>query len=516
MPPAETATSLGGVMPPAVDLSAILAVLRIIRGWNQAKLAKEAGVRPATISDWERKKNPSLRTLERLLAIMGYPPGFIQRTFAFIEEARDATTGPVTAGELAQRVEAIATGVGRDVTDFVRAGLTRLVAQTTAIQERCRAPFLWERLRRYGTAERRAVVKESGDFRSWGLCELVCEESVKAAPHKPDRALELAELALLIAGLIPGDDHLLSELQSHAWAFVGNARRVGGNLPSADEAFSKSDELWPAGSLGGSGWLDPSRKLDLEASLRRSQGRLPQSIELLDRALALCPPEREASILVIKGKTLEDLGDYEGSVAALRRAASLIKEDDPRLALCVRFNLLVNLCFLGRHAEAAAGSGLVEVRDRTQQLGNDLDRVRLRWLEGRIAAGLGRSEEAIEALRQVRADFANRGIAYDTAVVTLELAVLLADFSRPSEVKDLARSTAPLFQAQGVHQGALAALSLFRKAAEDETLTVFLARDILDYLLKAQRDPELRFVLKNHEEKGREEKRSSRRGRSIT
>src|SRR3954467_79882 len=179
-------------MPPAVDSSSVpvdsstaLAVLRIIRRWSQATLAMEAGVRPAPISEWERKKNPTPRTLERLAVVMGYPPGFIQRTFAFIEEAQ-GNPGPATAGELAQRVEAIAAGVGRDVTDFVRAGLTRLVTQATAIQERCRAPFLWERLRRYGPAERRAVVKESVDFRSWALCELVCEESVKAAPDKPD------------------------------------------------------------------------------------------------------------------------------------------------------------------------------------------------------------------------------------------------------------------------------------------------------------------------------------------
>jgi hypothetical protein len=50
------------------------------------------------------------------------------------------------------------------------------------------------------------------------------------------------------------------------------------------------------------------------------------------------------------------------------------------------------------------------------------------WLEqGRIAAGLGRRAEAIAALRQVRTDFAARGIPYDAALATLDLAVLLLE-----------------------------------------------------------------------------------------
>ena len=51
----------------------------------------------------------------------------------------------------------------------------------------------------------------------------------------------------------------------------------------------------------------------------------------------------------------------------------------------------------------------------------------------------------------------------------------------------------PLFTAQKVHREALAALALFRQAAEREHVTAGLARDLLDFLLRARHDPSLRF-----------------------
>jgi hypothetical protein len=119
--------------------------------------------------------------------------------------------------------------------------------------------------------------------------------------------------------------------------------------------------------------------------------------------------------------------------------------------------------------------------------------LRLRWLEGRIDIGLGRTEKALAALSQVRTEFATRGIAYDAALVTLEGAVLYLQQGRIREVKTLVRQMTPIFQAQGVHREALAALKLFCEAAETESATVDLARRVLNYLFRAERDPSLQF-----------------------
>jgi hypothetical protein len=157
----------------------------------------------------------------------------------------------------------------------------------------------------------------------------------------------------------------------------------------------------------------------------------------------------------------------------------------------LRFNLAVNLCFLARYGEAE--TLLPRLRELAIGLGNNLDLLRLRWLEGRVIAGLGRRREAIETLSRVREELASLEIPFDVALVSLELAVLYLEAERIQEVKTLARQLRPIFQAQGVPREALAALKLFRDAAEREAVTLDLARRFVNYFHRAQFDPGIRF-----------------------
>ena len=56
----------------------------------------------------------------------------------------------------------------------------------------------------------------------------------------------LAGLARRVAERVP-TEAWRARLQGYAWAFTGNARRVQGNLPAADEAFLRAARLWPEG-----------------------------------------------------------------------------------------------------------------------------------------------------------------------------------------------------------------------------------------------------------------------------
>jgi transcriptional regulator with XRE-family HTH domain len=69
------------------EMSTVLAVLRLIRGWSQGELSRAAGIRASSISDYERgKKVPSQRTLERLMTAMGYPASFLPRVLEGVWE----------------------------------------------------------------------------------------------------------------------------------------------------------------------------------------------------------------------------------------------------------------------------------------------------------------------------------------------------------------------------------------------------------------------------------------------
>ena len=61
--------------------------------------------------------------------------------------------------------------------------------------------------------------------------------------------------------------------------------------------------------------------------------------------------------------------------------------------------------------------------------------LRRRWIEGRLAAGLGRFDEAEAAFRETRQGFIERGIGYDAALASLDLAALYASRGSLAEVK---------------------------------------------------------------------------------
>jgi hypothetical protein len=186
------------------------------------------------------------------------------------------------------------------------------------------------------------------------------------------------------------------------------------------------------------------------------------------------------------------MGEYERALEVLREAGPLVdRESEPRLWYKLHANWAVNACHVGRPEEGAAR--IAECRRIALELGDTIDLIRMTWLEGRIAAGLGRREEALALLAEARRRFAGEKMGYDVALALLEEAVLLLEEGRTAEVKALAADLQEVFAAKGVHREALAALELFHQAAEQEAATAELARRLLAYLFRARHDEALRF-----------------------
>lgn len=396
--------------------------------------------------------------------------------------------------------------VGGYLLDLHRAGLLPPVFSSVDIalaRSRADAPRLWERLAAFSPEQRAGLVRASRSFVSWGLCELLCEESRKRAAQAPDEALALAELAVLVADSIedgePAEERWGYQLRARAWAYLGNARRVGGDLPAAEQAFSMSDQWWEAGeaSIGDALGYGPVL-LDLKASLRTDQRRFAEALSLLDEAFqAYVEGDSEfrdqhsaGRILVHKAFVLAEMEELKEAVDILKQASTLIDaQRDPRLILCLRHNLLDNLARLRRYDEALAL--LPEVRALSQQLGTQLDQTRLRWVEARAAAGIGEREEARQRFEEVRRELLDRRLLFDAALVSLELAVLHLEEGRTAEVKQLAEEMVVIFHAQDVHREALAAIAVFRQAVALETATAEMVRRLALDLEKVRRGPEV-------------------------
>jgi transcriptional regulator with XRE-family HTH domain len=482
-------------VPPA--FSVVLTFLRAERGWTQKELADAVGISDKVLSFYERGRTHLPRPrLDSMAAAMGLRPDAVDAAIFALQQIRPAHENPGMPGRLSeaelQSIERAAAVVGQAAAEATRTELEGQVRQVRIRQAHEEAAALWNYLKDLPAWERRVLVEGAREYRSWALAVRLCEESVKAAGNDAGRALDLANLALRIAELAPGEKGWNRRLQGLAWAFLGNARRVAGDLPGAEVAFDKFYRLRDATLSTEFEPVEEWRILDLEASLRREQRRWDQALRLHQQAQVAAPTRAQGRVLLNTAVTLEQSGDHECAVTTLSQAARHVNaKRDPRLGFALQTNLALNLCRLGRYR--AAEDLLPEARRLAAQLGHGLDLLRLRWVEGLTAAGLGRPGEAIEALSRVRSDFLAHGIAYDAALATLELALLFLGDGRTQEVKALARQLAPLFKAQGVHREALAALTLFRDAAEKERVTVELARRLTDFLRRARYNPDLRF-----------------------
>jgi transcriptional regulator with XRE-family HTH domain/tetratricopeptide (TPR) repeat protein len=486
---------------PDAELGLALAFLRCIRGWKQTELGTASGISLSEVKAIERGGRPNRpHTLGPLIAALGVTPSLFGEVVSLVRRVRGTAACEEPCGgksrglATATRVPALP-DLRRDLATLVRAQLagTRGPAGISELEEsRRQAPLLWARLEACAEAGRRDVVRERAEFQTAGLCELLCEKSRGAAGDSAEHALYLAELAVLAAEGVAGTGAWRWRVEGYARAHLANTLRVGGDLPAAARELARAEELWTSGAAEDPGLLNEARVLHLQASLLREQRLLSEALAVLDRALAVDRWGETPSLLMGKAKALEELSRFDAAIALLRRAASMVDgERELRTLFVVRAQLLANLCHLGRHGEASVG--LAEVRALALRLSNELDLLRVDWLQGKIAAGMGRAEEALALLERVRAAFEARENAYDAALVTLELAEVHAALGHTTEVKALARESAPIFHAQGVHREARRALALFCQAAEREAATAELLRSLIVYLYRAQRDPELRF-----------------------
>jgi transcriptional regulator with XRE-family HTH domain len=487
-------------MPKAAlpDLVVVLKFLREGQGWSPAELCRVSGVTPPRLSDYESgNRKLTRKRLEQLAGAMGLPPERIEATLACLADNRAVSAppeAPLDARAATRRqVVALAEQAGRMERDHWLAMLSLLTNEGGALVARQLAEQQMRRLKRHPHAKRLLLVEKTAEFRNWALAEAAALWSVRRAPNQPLEAREWAQLAVRIAELAPGEEAERRRLLGWTLHFLSNAERACNDLPAAEKARARGRALWEAGAPGDLGFLNEAWLPWIEGNLRKAQRRFTEALQRIDEALVLGKEgELKGEILMSKANILELLGDPAGSTEVLLEAESLIEaRREPRLALALRFNLLVDLCRLGRAAEAAPR--LPAVWALAEKLGEELDLTRCLWLRGQIDSGLGHAEQAVDAYRQVRRTFHERNLAYDSALVSLDLALVLLEQGRKAEVAALAEEMLWIFEAQQVHEAALAALRVFCEAAQRETATVELARRVERYLRRAQLDPELRF-----------------------
>jgi transcriptional regulator with XRE-family HTH domain len=135
-------------------------------------------------------------------------------------------------------------------------------------EDRKEAAELWRRMKRHDARLRRIIIDVSSEFRNWALCERLGLESLRLARRTPREGMELAELALVLARRIRGDQIWRRRLRGFALACLGNAHLAQGDRVRAEEALAQARRLWEAGTASGTEILDEAPLRTLAASLQ--------------------------------------------------------------------------------------------------------------------------------------------------------------------------------------------------------------------------------------------------------
>lgn len=339
---------------------------------------------------------------------------------------------------------------------------------------------------------RRFLVENSARYQVPRLAERLSEQSLETCFQSPSEAVHLAELAVEIAERLTADqlpeEGLRNDLKAKAWAFLGNASRAGGDPRGAEQAFVKAEAFLDAGS---GDLLQQAQFQQFRGALQGDQGHFVACFRSFDRAIriyAQCGEDHgRGRAMVYKALFYGYAGRTDDAIDLLQAGIALADgEKEPRLTLAAHHNLILFLTDQGRADEAR--ERLEEIRPKYFELGDRINLLRLRWLEGRIARESGDLEEAENAFLETKDAFLEEKISWDAAFVSLELASLYVHQGRTAEISRIADEVLPLFQATGQQREALAAVILFKKAADMDRVSEGLVRSTVSQLQSLRRD----------------------------
>ncbi|HEX9940386.1 MAG TPA: hypothetical protein VGG03_00095 [Thermoanaerobaculia bacterium] len=318
-------------------------------------------------------------------------------------------------------------------------------------------------------------------FHTPALCELLIGESRRTGEPA------LAEWAVAVAERLDArrcGATLARSLLGLAWAWLGNARRLAGDLPGAQAALSRAE----APLAEGIDPLDGAELLEIRARLMADQGKLGEAERLLDRALGLYRMLKErhlqGRVLVqkgtIRGWTLDAEAASQG-IRLLREGLALLDErQEPALVPFGLHRLALLLADAGQREEALRT--LRRARPLYERQGDGPDLVRLRHLEGKIAEGCGDTEAAEAAFLEARQGFLLEGLGVEAAAVLLDLAILYTREGRGVEIRQLAGDLLPILRARDIRQGVAAALLFFRRLVETGYATLDALSEVSRYV----------------------------------
>ena len=299
--------------------------------------------------------------------------------------------------------------------------------------------------------------------------------------QSPRHALRLAEKVRdEVAGL---DPEILGStgwhiLQAEAWGVLGSAFLGVGDLRSSEEALNVALAFLEVTEDPPASPLKHARLARRAAILRCGQRRFSEALELVGEALEIYRVRERsqelACSLADRGIILGFSGRMEEAISHLAQALDQIDpRRNPRYYLGTVHNMAL---YLHEVAETPAANELaldwLRLAIRCHRaFPENVNLLKLQSLQGLISLRLGRFEDGIKALSGAQEGFKRLGAFFEQAIVLLHVADAYLGQDRPRDVKRVAGELFPLFRRLDTDREVSAALMLFDRAAQAETVT---------------------------------------------
>ncbi len=327
---------------------------------------------------------------------------------------------------------------------------------------------------------------------NWGLCETLLSRSQACRYQDPEQMVLLAQRAVAVA---EGLDHmeygreLAADLRARAFAELANAYRVADDLEAAERMLRRAAEWSARGSQ------DPlllARIMRIAAGQRGAQRRFPEALALLDAAYTIYERHGDrfnaGGALISKGLYTGYGNDPEKAIQCLIAGLTMINPaSDPKVVLSAVHNLVNFLTDCGRFHDAR------RILRRSQKAyfaaGDRLNLIKLRWVEGKIAFGLGEHDIAEAGFRDAQDRFEQAGLAYHAALVALDLTAVLLEKRETAAARKLVEQTITIFRSRRIAREVLAALLLLQRSLDTDRSALGVLQTVRTYLKRLETRP---------------------------
>ena len=324
-------------------------------------------------------------------------------------------------------------------------------------------------------------VKSGGIYAAPPVIRALVERSHSLRYRNADEMLHQAHLARLAvegcSASAAGNELKLSDLRARAWGQYGVALRICGQPRAAEATLAASLEHWRQGTR------DPALRawlLERTSSLAVFQGRYEEAIEMCEEAgqiyQELGNDHALAFTLTQKAIAILYSGEAAWAVRTLNQAMPLIDAEDSHLLIAACHNLI--RCYIDLDRPDQALALYAETRELYKELDDPLILLRMAWQEGLLLRDLGHLQAAETALLRARKGYMEEKLAYEVALVSLDLTMVYVKLGLVEEVKRTVMTTVPIFHALRVKLETLAALLQIQKVADQEQQALELIRTL--------------------------------------